>query len=103
MNVTLLKALLALLPVCLLFSGAVVGFRKAKDVWSLLQLLGAAGMVVVLLAHICEALKLLAWMGWGRENSAGHYLDLGGAILGVSTFPLGYFVSALWSRPRDLG
>ncbi len=103
MNGTLLKTLLALLPACILFSAAVVGFVRGRDVWSLLQLLGAAGMMVVLLAHLCEALRLLPWMGWGRENSIGHYIDLVGAVLGLSLFPLGYLVGALTRRPAEKG
>ncbi len=101
MNTTLFKALLALLPVCILFSGAMVGVARGTDVWSLLQLLGAAGLMVAVLTHLCEGLKLLPWMGWGREDSIGHYLDLGGAILGVLLFPLGYLLSALSRRPRN--
>jgi hypothetical protein len=41
MNVTLLKALLALVPTCVLLSGSVISFLKEKTVGSLLPLLGA--------------------------------------------------------------
>jgi len=29
-------------------------------------------------------------MGWGLEHSVGHDLDLSGAVLGLTLFPLGY-------------
>jgi hypothetical protein len=35
-NVTLLKALVALVPTCMLFSGSLVLFFRGKIVWSLL-------------------------------------------------------------------
>jgi hypothetical protein len=41
MNVTLLKALVALVPACILFSGSVILFSRGTDVRSFLQLLGA--------------------------------------------------------------
>ena len=47
MNVTLLKALLALVPTGLLFSGSVVLISRGKTVWSFLQLIGAACLEVI--------------------------------------------------------
>jgi len=67
MNLTLFKALVALVPTCLLFSGSVVLFVRRKTVWSLLQLLGAGCLVAVVLTHVCEALQLVPWMHWGHE------------------------------------
>jgi len=61
----------------------------------LLQLLGSGFLVVVALAHVCEALRLFPWMGWGLEHSFGHYLDLFSVALGVTLFPLGYVLHAL--------
>jgi len=95
MNVTLVTALVALAPVCMLFSGAAVVFFSEKRVSSLLQLLGAGCLTVVVLAHICEALHLFPWMHWGDEHSVGHYLNFGSAILGLTLFPLGYLLHAL--------
>ena len=100
MNPTLLKALLALVPACMLFSGSVVLFFRAKNVSSCLQLLGAACLVVVVLAHISEALHLFPWMQWGLEDSVGHYLDLWSAVLGLTLFPVGYLFHTLTIR-RD--
>src|SRR5437879_9719193 len=95
MNVTLLKALVALLPACMLFSGSVVLFFRGKTVWSLLQLLGAGCLVLVVLTHISEALHLFPWMHWGLEDSVGHYLDLWSAVFGLTLFPVGYLFHAL--------
>ena len=95
MNVTLATALVALGPVCMLFSGSAVMFFREKRVSSFLQLLGAGCLTVVVLAHICEALHLFPWMHWGDEHSVGHYLNFGSAILGLSLFPLGYLLHVL--------
>ena len=95
MNVTLLKALLALVPTGLLFSGSVVLISRERTVWSFLQLVGAACLVIVALTHLSEALDMFPWMHWGREDSLGHYLDLSSAVLGVTLFPTGYFLDAL--------
>jgi len=51
--------------------------------------------MIVVLAHLCEALKLFPSMGWGLSASAGHYLDLGSAVLGLTLFPIGYLWHAL--------
>jgi hypothetical protein len=98
MNVTLSKALVALVPVAILFVGSVVLFFREKGVFSFLQILGAGCLVMVVLAHICEALHLFPWMHWGSEHSAGHYLDLWCAVLGLTLFPIGYLLHALTKR-----
>ncbi len=95
MNVTLLKALVALVPACMLFSGSAVLFLREKAVYSFLQLLGAGCLMVVVLTHVSEALHLFPWMQWGLEHSVGHYLDLSGAVLGLTLFPTGYLLYAL--------
>jgi hypothetical protein len=51
--------------------------------------------MVVVVAHVCEAVHLFPEMGWGLEHSAGHYLDLGSAVLGLTSFPLGYLFHML--------
>jgi succinate dehydrogenase/fumarate reductase cytochrome b subunit len=101
MDPTLFKALLALLPASTLFAGAVL-FVRAKSPRSLLQLLGAAGLLLVILTHICEGLYLLPWMGWGLEHSAGHYVDLCGALLAFTLFPAGYLLHALGRSNRQI-
>jgi hypothetical protein len=98
MNVILLKAMVALVPACMLLSGAVMLSLREKTLCSLLQLLGAGGLVVVVLTHVAEALKLFPWMQWGLEHSVGHYLDFGSAVLALTLFPIGYLLGALAER-----
>jgi succinate dehydrogenase/fumarate reductase cytochrome b subunit len=99
-NVTLLKALIALLPASLLFYGSTALFVRSKTAGSSLQLIGAGGLVLVVFTHICEALHLFPWMNWGAEHSAGHYLDLSSAVLGLTLVPLGYLLHMAAKRPR---
>jgi hypothetical protein len=95
MHVTLLRALVALVPAVALLVGSYFLFSRQKGLSAFLQLVGAAGIVVVLLTHVCEALQLFPAMSWGQEHSIGHYLDLGGAIAGITLFPSGYLLHAL--------
>jgi hypothetical protein len=96
-HVTLARALVALVPAGMLFAGAAVLFFRGKTVGSL-QLLGAGCLAVVVLTHVSEALHMFPWMAWGRERSAGHYLDLWSAVLGLTLFPVGYLLHALTAR-----
>ncbi len=98
MNATLAKALAAMVPTSILFVGAVLLFLREKILGSFLQLVGAGCLVVVVLTHLAEALYLFPWMHWGEEHSVGHYLDLGGAVLGLILFPVGYLLQALKKR-----
>jgi hypothetical protein len=98
MNLTLLKALVALVPVSLLLAGSAVLFFREKTLRSFLQLFGAGCLVVVVFTHVSEALRLFPGMHWGLQNSAGHYLDFCSAILGLTLFPIGYLLHAL--RPK---
>src|SRR5207253_1526503 len=59
---TLIHALTVSVPACMLFAGALALFSRAKTLPSFLQLLGAGCLVVVVLAHICEALHLFPSM-----------------------------------------
>jgi hypothetical protein len=85
-------------PACLLFSGAVVLFCRGKTASSFLQLLGAGCLLVVVPAHVSEALHLFPWMQWGLSQSVGHYVDFWSAVLGLTLFPIGYFSHALTIR-----
>jgi hypothetical protein len=98
MNITLLKALIALAPASLLLLGSAILFTSGKSVWAFLQLVGAGGLVVVTLTHVSEALHWFPWMHWGLEHSVGHYLDLSCAALGATLFPIGYVLHALAMR-----
>lgn len=95
----LAQALVALVPVCMLFFGSLVLLARQKTVWSFLQLLGAGCLVIVVLAHLSEALHLLPWMNWGHPHSIGHYVDFWSAVLGLTLFPVGYLLNAL-TLPR---
>ena len=98
MNVTLLRALVALVPTCMLFLGSVILFSRERGVGSFLQPIGAGCLVVVVLTHISEALHLFPWMHWGLDHSVGHYLDFWSAVLGLMLFPVGYLLRALAKR-----
>lgn len=100
MNETLLKALVLSLPIGLAFAYSLVLTRR-KIPWSLLQLIGAACLLIVVLTHVCEALSLFPWMRWGAPHSAGHYLDLLSAILGVTFLPAGYVVRLMTHSAGD--
>ena len=55
----------------------------------LLQLFGLACLVMVVLTHIAEKLRVFPSMGWGLPDSRGHYLDLVSAILGCTLLLIG--------------
>jgi hypothetical protein len=61
-HVMLFRALVAMVPAGMLFSGSVVLFFRGKTVCSFLQVLGAGCLVVVVLTHVSEALLLFPWM-----------------------------------------
>lgn len=94
MNATLLKALIALIPAAMLLAGGLRFFFQTRNAASLLELSGAAALVAVILTHVCEGLHIFAAMGWGRQHSPGHYLDLGSAIVALTLFPVGYLLRA---------
>ncbi len=92
MNSTLLKALALLTVTSAILAGSVVSVARARGAGAWLQLVGAAALIVVALAHVCEALQLLPAMGWGRPDSAGHYLDLTSAVAGLVLTPTGFLL-----------
>lgn len=95
MNPTLVKSLLAFLPVSMLLAGSLNLVLNRKSFSALLQLSGAAFLTIVPLTHVCEALGLFPVMQWGQQHSAGHYLDFCSAVLGFTLFPLGYLFHTL--------
>ena len=94
----LLKPFIALAPTSVLFCGSCILFARRRVAGVFLQLAGAGCLMLVVLAHFFEALRVLTWLGWGSPNSAGHYLDLGAAIAGVALFTAGYLHYALTAR-----
>jgi len=101
MKVTLFRALISLLPTGMLFCGSVLLFFRRRAVSVLLQVIGAGALVLVVLAHIAEALGVFPLMPWGAEDSVGHYLDLCSAVTGLILFPIGYLLAALSGRRTD--
>jgi len=93
-NTTLLKSLLAMVPISVLSLGSGILFSKERTLGSFLQLVGAGCLGIVVLTHFCEALHILPWMHWGDVHSVGHYVDLGSAVLGLTLFPVGYLSHA---------
>jgi hypothetical protein len=71
------------------------------NVWQLLQIFGAACLVVAILTHVAERFDLFPGMGWGLPHSPGHYLDLVSAILGCTLLPLGLLGNALMRRKNS--
>ena len=98
MNGTLIRALIAFVPISMLLSGAMVLFARDKTAGSLLQLFGAASLALVVLIHICEALHWFSSAQWGFEHSLGHYIDLSAAVVGVASFSVGYLLHAVAER-----
>jgi hypothetical protein len=93
-NVTLIRALVLLVPaLALLLWSAAVCWRH-RTVGSTLQVLGAVAFCVVVLTHLAEGLHVLAFMRWGDRGSAGHYLDLVSAGVGAILMPLGLVTRA---------
>ncbi len=97
MNTELLKALALLVPSGLLLSYS-LALRKRAIPWSTLQIFGALCLIVVVLTHFCEALRVFPWMGWGAKHSLGHYVDFTSAVLGLTLFPAGYVARFIASR-----
>jgi hypothetical protein len=95
----LTRVLIAAVPVGALLVGAFALHFRTRSAATVLQFAGAVALQVVVLAHLFEALGGLPAMGWGHPESPGHYLDLAGAVLGLTLFPLGYLWHALRSRP----
>jgi len=98
MNMTLLKALIALVPASRLLSGSAILFSRRRGVSTFLQQLGEGALVVVVLTHVSKAIHLFPWMNWGLEDNPGHYLGLRSAVLGLTSFPIGYLLCALTKR-----
>ena len=95
-----LNSLAALIPACLLLVSSAILLLRARTASALLQLVGAGLLPVVVLTHICEAFDLVPLMQWRLPDSAGHYLDLLSAVLGLALFSIGYLWHAIASIKR---
>jgi hypothetical protein len=82
--------------------GSVILFHRERNALAFLQLIGASGLLLVVLTHVAEALHLFPFMGWGLEHSVGHYLDLGSAGIAVTLFAIGYFFQILETNMSDI-
>ena len=92
MNVTLVKALVALIPTAALFVRAAFRLRREGNAAGVLHLCGSAFLAIVVFTHITEGLHILEFMGWGERHSAGHYVDLSSAILAVTLLSAAYWL-----------
>jgi succinate dehydrogenase/fumarate reductase cytochrome b subunit len=96
-----LKATIALVPAVMLLSASAALFSRVRTMPVAMQLLGAAAFVIVALCHLFEGIGALPSMGWGRDDSFGHYLDLSSAVVGAVLFPIGCLLHALrYGRDR---
>lgn len=68
---------------------------RGRTLWRWLQLAGAVCLGMVLFAHVAEEFHLFPAMGWGLPNTSGHYLDLAGAVLGLTLLPVGFCADAI--------
>jgi hypothetical protein len=93
-----MKSTIALVPVSLLLYGSVVLYRTTQSIWVSSQLIRSEFLTIIVLIHISEALNIFHWMGRGLEDSIGHYVDLGSAVLDLTLFPTGYCFYALTTR-----
>lgn len=98
MNVAFLKAVVALVPAGMILCGSAILFFREKAMPNLLQLVGASCLVLVVLAHLCEAIQLFPSMLWGHPDSVGHYFDLLSAVFGLALFPTGYLLHTIASK-----
>ena len=85
-------------PVSAGFVASAILFAKEKTAGAFLLLVGAGFLIVVVLTHVAEELRLFPWMGWGLPNSLGHYVDLVSAIAGLILLSFVYVSRRLAKR-----
>ena len=71
--------------------------RRVAELRRTLIGIGAASLLVVVLAHVAERFDILPAIGWGLPHSPGHYLDLLSAIVGCISL---LAALALWGATR---
>jgi hypothetical protein len=88
-----LTCVAASVPAGALLVGSIVSCFQRKTVASILQLMGAAFLMIAVIAQVCEALRLFPRMGWIDESIG--FLELVSGLLGVVAFPLGCLLQAM--------
>ncbi len=76
--------------VIVLCYASISDFLRQKGRAAVTKLAGSVLLLVIVFTHIAERFHLLMAMGWGRPDSAGHYLDLISAIGGIALLCAGY-------------
>ena len=71
MNPIFTKAIAALVPTGMLLVGSALRFSRRKSTAAIFQLIGAACLMVVIIAHVCEALNWFPWMHWALSTASG--------------------------------
>jgi hypothetical protein len=84
MNGTLVVALVIGVPIVTLLVLSLRQFLRRPSMSAAFPVLGAAGLMVMVLTHVAEALRLFPAMGWGQRHSMGHYIDWGSTFAGIA-------------------
>lgn len=98
MNPMLVRAFIGLALVLGLLAWSTVAYARTRARPLLLQASGAGCLGVVVAVHLFEARHVFGFMGWGQPHSAGHYVDLGAAILGLTLLLAGYLLRSWTAR-----
>ena len=92
-NLIIISAL-TLLALC----ASAIAFAREKTIQAGLQLIGSIFIAVMAGTHFAETFHIFPQMGWGLPHTAGHYIDLASACVGVALFALGFFLRKLACR-----
>lgn len=101
MNSTLVRAVIVLIPVAALFLWSLMALLRTRGTALLVQSAGAFCLLTVVVIHVFEARHLFRFMGWGEPHSAGHYVDLSAAFLGLVLLSVACMLHV--GRPRRSG
>ena len=93
MNFTLSKMLILFVAAAVLLIRTASLVLHQQSAARVLQLCGSVALMIVVLTHIAEALNLLTFMGWGKPDSLGHYLDLWSLALGIVFLLVGHLMA----------
>jgi uncharacterized membrane protein len=80
------------LAICATFVASAIALAQERTAPSFIQLLGAACLITVVLAHVAEKFDFFPSLGWGLPESIGHYIDLVSAVIGLISLPAGYLL-----------